>query len=271
MLNEADTCTRLIVPKLREGGWDAGVHSFNEQQLVPFTDGRIVMAGSRIRRKPPKRADYLLRYTRDLTIAVVEAKSEDRGAGDGLQQAKDYAEINMDGGIAVLSLGAVTGFAYRPDQFKRTSGTIQNNAHYWLALGDLLITRSNTPELVGHAAIYNGRPHPCIYPDLMMKLVVDPNKADARFIHLWLRGPVARDYIRANAKGTSSTMKKISQGIVMGIPFPRLGLTEQRRIVAYLDSLSAKVESLKSLQHQSAAELDALLPSILERAFNGQL
>lgn len=41
--------------------------------------------------------------------------------------------------------------------------------------------------------------------------------------------------------------------------------------VAYLDSLSAKAESLRSLQHQSAAELDALLPSILDRAFKGEL
>lgn len=93
MLNEADTCTRYVVPKLREAGWDTDPHSFNEQQYVQFTDGRIVMVGSRVRRRPPKRADYLLKYIRDLTIAVVEAKSEDCGAGDGLQQAKEYAEM----------------------------------------------------------------------------------------------------------------------------------------------------------------------------------
>jgi type I restriction enzyme R subunit len=92
MLNEADTCTRYIVPKLREAGWDAGTHSFNEQQLIQFTDGRIIMAGNRVRRRPPKRADYLLKFTRDFTIAVVEAKSEDCTAGGGLQQAKDYAQ-----------------------------------------------------------------------------------------------------------------------------------------------------------------------------------
>ena len=44
-------------------------------------------------RKPPKRADYLLRYTRDFPLAVVEAKAAYKTAGDGLQQAKDYAEI----------------------------------------------------------------------------------------------------------------------------------------------------------------------------------
>ena len=36
---------------------------------------------------------FLLQYTRDFTIAVVEAKSEDRPAGEGLQQAKEYAQV----------------------------------------------------------------------------------------------------------------------------------------------------------------------------------
>jgi type I restriction enzyme R subunit len=46
-----------------------------------------------VRRLPQKRADYLLRYRRDFPIAVVEAKSIYAKPGDGLQQAKDYAQI----------------------------------------------------------------------------------------------------------------------------------------------------------------------------------
>lgn len=48
-------------------------------------------------------------------------------------------------------------------------------------------------------------------------------------------------------------------------------LTEQRRIVAYFDGLQAKVDALKKLQTETAAELDALLPSVLDRAFVGAL
>lgn len=44
-------------------------------------------------RKPPKRVDYLLRYTRDFPLAVIEAKAAYKSAGDGLQQAKDYAAM----------------------------------------------------------------------------------------------------------------------------------------------------------------------------------
>ena len=48
-------------------------------------------------------------------------------------------------------------------------------------------------------------------------------------------------------------------------------LDEQRRIVAYLDGLQAKVNALRGLQSKSQEELDALLPSILDKAFKGEL
>ena len=53
------------------------------------------------------------------------------------------------------------------------------------------------------------------------------------------------------------------------IPVPQSA--EQRRIVAELDALQAKAEGLKQLQAQTAAEIDALLPSILDKAFKGEL
>jgi type I restriction enzyme S subunit len=48
-------------------------------------------------------------------------------------------------------------------------------------------------------------------------------------------------------------------------------LSEQRRIVAYLDDLQVKVDALERLQAETAAELDALLPSVLDKAFKGEL
>lgn len=48
-------------------------------------------------------------------------------------------------------------------------------------------------------------------------------------------------------------------------------LSEQRRIVAYLDGLQAKVDELRRLQAETQKELDALMPSILDKAFRGEL
>jgi type I restriction enzyme S subunit len=179
---------------------------------------------------------------------------------------------NAEDGTPILTLAAVTGYQYRATEFKRTSMFTKPDAHYWLQPGDLLITRSNTPELVGHAAIYSGAPFPCIYPDLMMRLSPRESAVERRFVWYWLQSPVARDFIERTAKGTSPTMRKISQSNVMGIPFPTsLPLVEQRRIAAKLDALQARMECLKAFQAQTAAELDALLPSILDRTLSGRL
>jgi type I restriction enzyme S subunit len=179
---------------------------------------------------------------------------------------------NAEGGVAVLSLGAVTGFTYRPTEYKRTSEPTRPDAHYWLEDGDLLVTRSNTEELVGHAAIYNGEPSPCIYPDLMMRLKVDPSKADTRFVYYWLRTPPVRARIEEAGRGTNSTMKKIKQAHVMELPFPvDLGLQEQRAIAESLAALTARMEDVASAQKDAKADLEALMPSLLDRAFEGEL
>ncbi len=89
MITEADTCRKYVLPKLYAAGWSDD--QINEQKT--FTDGRIVLAGDKVSRRPQKRADYLLRYTRDYMIAVMEAKAAYKNAGDGLQQAKEYAQI----------------------------------------------------------------------------------------------------------------------------------------------------------------------------------
>ena len=47
--------------------------------------------------------------------------------------------------------------------------------------------------------------------------------------------------------------------------------TEHHRIVAELDALQAEVDALKRLQAETATELDALLPAILDQAFKGEL
>jgi hypothetical protein len=55
MSNEADTCRKLVVPKLQAAGWDNEPYSIAEQRTI--TDGRIVPRGQGFLRKPPKRVD----------------------------------------------------------------------------------------------------------------------------------------------------------------------------------------------------------------------
>jgi type I restriction enzyme S subunit len=66
-------------------------------------------------------------------------------------------------------------------------------------------------------------------------------------------------------------MKNISKEKVLELRLPPHSLSEQRRIVAELDALQAETNKLRGSQGESAGELDALLPAILDRAFKGEL
>jgi type I restriction enzyme R subunit len=117
--SEADTCRKYVLPKLYAAQWNDA--QISEQKT--FTDGRIVVSGNKCFRKKGKRADYLLRYTRDFMIAVVEAKASYKNAGDGLQQAKDYAETlglkfaYSTNGRGIIEHDFLTGLESRIDSF----------------------------------------------------------------------------------------------------------------------------------------------------------
>lgn len=218
-------------------------------------------------------SNVLLRRAR---LALVDAEA-DRLAFDGAladvlteKPRNGWSPVcdNMDGGTPVLALGAVTGFRFQSNAIKRTSALTDPNAHYWLQPDDLVITRSNTPALVGHAAIYGGTPTPCIYPDLMMRLRVDKTRALPSFVHWMLQASVTRKYLTTKATGTSPTMRKINQGTVMNTPFPvHTPLAEQERIVARLEHLTAALAACEEHAVQSEQDIQALRSSILTGSF----
>ena len=91
VMTEADTSREFVTPRLVEAGWATAPHAIGEQRS--FTNGRIIVAGGKVRRGKQKRADYLLYYRRDYPLAVVEAKEIGLPAETGVQQAREYAEI----------------------------------------------------------------------------------------------------------------------------------------------------------------------------------
>ena len=117
----AETDRKFVVPKLQEAGWDDPPHAINEQRT--FTDGRIVFVGGTARRGKQKRADYVLRYRPDFPIAVVEAKAGYKNAADGLQQAREYAEIlglkfaYATNGAEIIEIDYTTGVERSVDTF----------------------------------------------------------------------------------------------------------------------------------------------------------
>lgn len=85
-MNEAETRAELIDPKLQACGWGV-VEGSRILREHPITAGRIQTGG----RAKKLTADYVLMY-RGVKLAVIEAKSADLGVGEGVAQAKQYAE-----------------------------------------------------------------------------------------------------------------------------------------------------------------------------------
>jgi len=92
---------------------------------------------------------------------------------------------------------------------------------------------------------------------------------EANFLMYWLSQPRTQEFINNEQKG--ATRQGFTKAQIEAFDIPLLSVSEQRRIVAELDALQAEVDKLKRLQAETAAELDALLPSILDKAFKGEL
>jgi len=169
MTNEADTCLRSVVPKLQSSGWDNEPHSIAEQRTV--TDGRVIPVGNSLVRKPPKRVDYLLRYTRD--FAVVEAKVSYKSATDAVQQARSYAAMlglkfpYATNGNEIIEIDSFAGTEQRIADFPRPDDLWRR---YQAG------SRINTPEGLGHlVAPYNtlgGKP-PRYYQQIAINRTVE--------------------------------------------------------------------------------------------------
>jgi len=103
-----------------------------------------------------------------------------------------------------------------------------------------------------------------IYPVKIISEELEP-----RFV-MWslVAGPFT-EY--ANTLSGRTRMPKLNRKQFFAFEMAYPDKTEQQRIVEYLDGLAGQVTALTQLQSETAAELDALLPSILDRAFKGEL
>ena len=86
-MNEEETKLNYITPALQEAGWGS-VEGSRIRMEFSVTKGRLIGGG---KRSKADSADYVLQY-RNRNLAVIEAKRDDLDYGDGIGQAKSYAE-----------------------------------------------------------------------------------------------------------------------------------------------------------------------------------
>lgn len=176
-----------------------------------------------------------------------------------------------DSGVLFSKVGIVNSGSMNPQETKRVNIDLANDSPYWMKPDDIFVSRGNSLELVGRAAVYQGQPQNCAFPDLLIRIRVDKEVMIPKFLVYFFQSPEARRYIESEATGTSPSMKKISQPKLENMLIPILPINYQNDIIDYLDGIQAKVRPLKVLQAETKVELDALMPGILDRAFKGEL
>ncbi|GEM_PF-979415 len=138
--------------------------------------------------------------------------------------------------------------------------------------GDLLAIKSSGSErLVGEVAVFEDPHDGTTYFHSNFVHLLRPSRETVlpRFLWYVIRSPKQRAVI-IEMNRTTSGLRNLRMKDFLGMPLPCPPLIEQRRIVAYLDGLQAQVDELTALQDATQAELDALLPSVLDRAFRGE-
>jgi type I restriction enzyme S subunit len=141
----------------------------------------------------------------------------------------------------------------------------------WARAGDIFIERSNTPDLVGTAAMYSGADKYAIFPDLVIRARVDMSIAEPRFVEYCLRSPAGRAYFIEHAQGTAGSMPKIDQSTVEGFPLNIPSITEQKEIVSRLDAILRIEQLVEKRVARIVGRAHSLRESVLSKAFGGEL
>jgi len=179
------------------------------------------------------------------------------------------------GGRPMLRINAVSS---SPTRFvdltaaKQVDATDDEAEPFTLRHDDVFIVRYNGDiNRVAKPAIHKAAGEcRAVFPDKLMRLRPDLSKMSPDFLVFALNARSVREQIEELGKTTAGNIG-ISAGNAKSFVVPVPPLAEQRRIVAELDTLQAVVDTAKHLQAETAAQLDALLPSILDRAFGGGL
>ena len=91
-LTETDIRTKFITPAIVGANSSKWNMMTQVREEFYFTKGRVIVRGKTVKRGEAKKADYLLDYKPNLTLAIVEAKDNNHAVGAGMQQALEYAE-----------------------------------------------------------------------------------------------------------------------------------------------------------------------------------
>lgn len=156
---------------------------------------------------------------------------------------------------AVLTLSSVRRGSFNPLAIKPVSRKADIPKRFEVANGDFLLTRSNTRDRVGDVCIAEDVRAKTIICDLIYRLNIRENLLDKRFLKYQLLAPLGRGQIEKDARGSSGTMPKISQGHIKSWRILLPTLEEQRAIADHIDIETLQINKVI---HRTEHEIDLL-------------
>ena len=162
----------------------------------------------------------------------------------------------------VLKTGAATFGWFDPEQYKYLPQDYEPLPEHRVKTGDVMVSRMNTPELVGAGSYVFEAPEDMYYPDRLWK-VIPKNQANPIFIWQLLWDPEIRRQIKEKSGGTSGTMHNISKQKLLEIKCIDVPVNEQNNFSDFV----VKVNKSKVAVQKSLEKTQLLFDSLMQGYF----
>ncbi|MDY6511491.1 restriction endonuclease subunit S [Acinetobacter faecalis] len=131
----------------------------------------------------------------------------------------------------------------------------------------ILMSRMNTPLLVGMNAYVFKAPKNTFLPDRLWQLKIDNNKTVTRWLAFYLGSDQGLNQIRDLASGTSNSMKNITKPDVLNIDLFAPQKEEQTKIASFLSNVDEKISQLTQ-KHQLLSQYKQ---GMMQKLFSQQI
>jgi type I restriction enzyme S subunit len=168
----------------------------------------------------------------------------------------------------VLKLSAVKSGHFYPEANKQLPDDIEPAREYEVHEGDLLVSRANTPELVGDVAVAESAGPKLLLPDLIYRVGLDW-RIRADFAVQVLLSTRVRRLIQATARGSSQSMVKLRGEDIREWPIPRANARQQQELVSAVGDHLASSDRLRSSVNRQLALLAERRQALITAAVTG--
>jgi hypothetical protein len=142
-------------------------------------------------------------------------------------------------------------------------------AHYRLRRGDILFNRTNSPELVGKAAVFD-HDMEAVFASYLVRIGCDERLVSSRYVCAWINSPWGRRWARA-VRTDCVSQSNINAAKLQIMPVPVPPLAEQEEIVRRVEALFDFADAIDARLRGAWSQVERLPRTILERAFRGEL